>query len=220
MAALKGKAYQLIKDRIIDGTYPPMAFLDESEIAEEIGSSRTPVREALLALEKDEYVQIWPKRGIVVSPFTMEDAMALFDARELVEPWIVTNYAASIPREEIEKAREIVVKETYDLQKKSKNFFPGLAMDHYPHTLFLKYCTNHFVYNFVKHIEELSARRPSVTNFSKPFMEYDDARRDEIIKIHLNMVDLLEEGDIPKLTQATLEHVRRARSDYLNYWFG
>lgn len=219
MADLKTTAYQLIKARIIDGTYAPLSFLDENAISGEIGSSRTPVREALLALEKDQYVQIWPKRGIVVAPFTMEDALAIFDVRELLEPWIVENYASAIPKEEIAKARETIVRETCALQKISQTRLPGMAMDHCPHTLFLKYCGNRYVYDFVKHIEELSARKPSVLNFSKPPMEYTDQRRDKIIAYHTHMIDLLEADKIGELADYVRDHVRMARLEYQQYWF-
>lgn len=218
MADLKTTAYQLIKARIIDGTYAPLSFLDENAISGEIGSSRTPVREALLALEKDQYVQIWPKRGIVVAPFTMEDALAIFDVRELLEPWIVENYASAIPKEEIAKARESIVRETCSLQKVSQTCLPGMAMDHCPHTLFLKYCGNRYVYDFVKHIEELSARKPSVVNFLKPPMPYTDDRRDMVIDTHTKMIDLLEQGEIKQLTDYVRDHVKVARAEYLQYW--
>ena len=52
----KEQAYDLIKERIIDSTYPSQSFIDEKLIAEELQTSRTPVREAFIALSQDGYL--------------------------------------------------------------------------------------------------------------------------------------------------------------------
>ena len=51
-------AYAGIKQRIVSGAIPPNALIDEQEIAEQLGVSRTPVREALLRLEAERLVEI------------------------------------------------------------------------------------------------------------------------------------------------------------------
>lgn len=49
MSSLKDKAYEIIKKRIMDATYPAQTFIDEKALAQELNTSRTPVREALIA---------------------------------------------------------------------------------------------------------------------------------------------------------------------------
>jgi DNA-binding GntR family transcriptional regulator len=61
------RAYTELKEGIIFGRYKPGAVLNEREICEALGISRTPYREALIKLEGDDLVVIKPKVGVVVS---------------------------------------------------------------------------------------------------------------------------------------------------------
>ena len=60
--SLKNKAYNLIKTKIVNCEYPPNSFLNETLLMDEIGSSRTPIREALSKLEQENLVRILPKK--------------------------------------------------------------------------------------------------------------------------------------------------------------
>ena len=60
---LKEKAYDLIKEKIIKCELMPGSDLSEADIAEELGISRTPVREAILRLNQEKFVTIYPQIG-------------------------------------------------------------------------------------------------------------------------------------------------------------
>lgn len=68
-------------------------FLTEAEVAEVTGASRTPVREALLRLEAEGFLQIVPKKGAFVPPVTDAEVEAVMQARGLVEDWCVRRAA-------------------------------------------------------------------------------------------------------------------------------
>ena len=61
------------------------AFINEQDVAAEIGVSRTPVREALLILASEGLVQLQPRRGALVSPLTPREMSELMDLRALIE---------------------------------------------------------------------------------------------------------------------------------------
>jgi len=98
---LKNKAYQLIREKIVNCDYEPGAILSESQLMGEVGSSRTPIREALNRLEQEDLVRIYPKRGILVSEVTTGIVNSVYEIRNLIEPYIVEHYAALIPKEQI-----------------------------------------------------------------------------------------------------------------------
>ena len=81
MAKSAGKAYDAIRARILDGNFPPKSHLREKDLAEVIGVSRTPVREALRKLAADGYVQFIPNRGAFVAEWTETSLSALIDVR-------------------------------------------------------------------------------------------------------------------------------------------
>jgi DNA-binding GntR family transcriptional regulator len=79
------RAYHFAKWAILSAVYPGGEVITEGRLAREIGVSRTPVREALLRLEVEGLVRLFPKKGAVVSTFSIHDVEDVLEARVLVE---------------------------------------------------------------------------------------------------------------------------------------
>ena len=67
---LKNHAYQIIKERLINCIYEPGSFINESQLATDLGLSRTPVREAINRLESEGLVKVMPKKGFSCQIFS------------------------------------------------------------------------------------------------------------------------------------------------------
>ena len=93
-ASAQEVAYEWLKRHISGLPRTDSVFLSESEIAAAANTSRTPVREALLRLETEGFVQIIPKRGIFVPAISDADVNAAMEARQLLEDWCVRQSAA------------------------------------------------------------------------------------------------------------------------------
>ncbi|MDH6115375.1 DNA-binding GntR family transcriptional regulator [Kitasatospora sp. MAP12-15] len=78
-------AYAHLRDLLLSGAYPGGELLSEGTVAAELGISRTPVREAFLRLEAQGFLRLYPKRGAMVTPVTPGEAMAVLQARLLME---------------------------------------------------------------------------------------------------------------------------------------
>lgn len=74
-----------IRARIIDGRYRPGDRIRERDLADELGVSRIPVREAFRTLETEGFVTLVPRSGIVVRQLSEKDVAELFDVREALE---------------------------------------------------------------------------------------------------------------------------------------
>jgi DNA-binding GntR family transcriptional regulator len=85
MTTATSRAYDHVKQAILDRAYPGGTLLSEGEIANEVGVSRTPVREALLRLEAEGLVRLYPKRGALVLPVSPQEITDVMETRELVE---------------------------------------------------------------------------------------------------------------------------------------
>ncbi len=81
----KGRVYQEIKERIINGVYGGGRQLRQEELAEEFGVSRIPVREVLIQLDGEGLVEMHPYKGAVVSPLSSDEAKELFEIRYILE---------------------------------------------------------------------------------------------------------------------------------------
>src|SRR4051794_5336540 len=74
----RDKAAQILRDRILTGVLPAGSRIDFDGICEEFGTSRTPVREALLQLSYEGLVDVAPRSGIIVIGTTPEDTLHSF----------------------------------------------------------------------------------------------------------------------------------------------
>ncbi|MET8206209.1 GntR family transcriptional regulator [Streptomyces sp. NPDC005373] len=79
------RAYSMTKELVLSGEFPGGHFLTEGVIAERLGMSRTPVREAFIRLRTEGLLQLMPRRGAVVVPVQRGEAEDVLDAREAVE---------------------------------------------------------------------------------------------------------------------------------------
>ena len=75
-----------LREAILSGEFGPGQRLRTASLAKRFGSSRTPVREALVQLEGEGLVDIEPRRGALVRPFASADLIDLYEVRVLLEP--------------------------------------------------------------------------------------------------------------------------------------
>ena len=82
---LKDTVYLQLRDDIISGALPTGAVLREAELAARFGVSKTPLRDALVRLQKDGFVDIPPYRSAVVTGYSESDLREIYELRELLE---------------------------------------------------------------------------------------------------------------------------------------
>jgi DNA-binding GntR family transcriptional regulator len=85
MTKLSDRLREQIEERIATGKLVPGQHLDETELANEFGASRTPIREALIQLASNGLVQIRPRRGAIVSTITPQEMVEMFEVMAELE---------------------------------------------------------------------------------------------------------------------------------------
>jgi DNA-binding GntR family transcriptional regulator len=88
-------AYRWLRDAISALPWDEEAFLSENAVAEASGTSRTPVREALLRLEASGLIRRVPHKGAYVPALSARDIETMMEARQLIEEWAVRKVTAS-----------------------------------------------------------------------------------------------------------------------------
>ncbi|AZV92675.1 hypothetical protein CBF45_02170 [Bordetella sp. J329] len=81
----KEQVYLYVRDLIMRGEVPGGAFIEEEQITEATGVSRTPVREAFLRLEAERFLDLIPRRGAQVRQITAQELMNVYEARRVIE---------------------------------------------------------------------------------------------------------------------------------------
>ncbi|MBX3142802.1 MAG: GntR family transcriptional regulator [Trueperaceae bacterium] len=94
---------EVLTDRIIRGQYAPNSFLREIEIADELGVSRSPLREALRVLSEQGLVEIKAGRGASVTPMTVRAASEFYDIRAQLESYCTQLSVEACTDEQIER---------------------------------------------------------------------------------------------------------------------
>jgi DNA-binding GntR family transcriptional regulator len=84
-ALIREDVYSRLRQEIISCALPPGAEVREGELADRFRVSTSPIRDALLRLEADGLVVVFPRKGYRVAPISLRDASDLFDLRAVVE---------------------------------------------------------------------------------------------------------------------------------------
>lgn len=94
-------AYEVLKQAIISGEIPAGERIVETDYAERLHISRTPLREALRKLERDGLVEYVLRRGVVVRAFTVEDVEEIYTIRNSLEMLTLPRIIANVTDEHI-----------------------------------------------------------------------------------------------------------------------
>jgi DNA-binding GntR family transcriptional regulator len=102
LASLEYLAYERIKEAIITLAIPPRAPIVETQVAEQLGISKTPLRAALLQLERERLVVAIPYKGSRAAPITLKQITDLYQLREAIEVYAVREAVRSFTEADLE----------------------------------------------------------------------------------------------------------------------
>ena len=86
-SSLGEQAYMTLRQMIVRLDFAPGDVLKEDDLREQLGLGRTPIREALLRLQREHFVTVIPRRGMFVSGIEVEELSLLFETRSVLEPY-------------------------------------------------------------------------------------------------------------------------------------
>lgn len=115
--SLRGRVFHRIREDILSGKYKENDELKEMTIGEELGVSRTPVREAFRQLELEGLIQIIPNKGAYVTGITKKDVKDIYMIRSLLEGLCAAWATENISEELMEELEENVYLADFHVQK-------------------------------------------------------------------------------------------------------
>jgi DNA-binding GntR family transcriptional regulator len=192
----RAQAYQALREAIVTGELPPGTRLSENELAETLGVSRTPVREALLRLREEQLVEAIPQLGTFVTPISVsavEDAQFL---REAVECAAVRLTADRAGRDGVERLRDVLGRQ--ERARDAQDFDGWFALDEDFHRLLCDLSGRSIAWSVGR---RANGHLDRVRRLSLPVPSY----LAEMVEEHRRVVDAVEVGD-PDLAEAALRH--------------
>ena len=199
-------AYETLKHAIITGELPAGARIVETEYAERMHISRTPLREALRKLERDGLVEYMLRRGVVVRAFTISDVEEIYTIRNCLEmltlPAIIQNATA----EDIRHLRSLLdemdpLNENNDIASLS----PRARAFH-------SYLTG--ISGQKRIIRAIEGQDEYITRFSALSIAKED-RRAAAHQEHHRLVDYVEARDLEKFEKLMHKHIERSKETCL-----
>ena len=137
-SSLSAKVFHSIREDILNGKYQANEELKEKNIGEELGVSRTPVREALRQLELEGLVHIIPNKGAFVENVTLKDIKDIYEIRTLLEGLCARWAAENLTKEQLEELEETVFLSDFHYSK--ENWDQILVLDNRFHEIVYEAC--------------------------------------------------------------------------------
>jgi len=199
-------AYEVLKKAIITGEIPAGERIVETDYADRLHISRTPLREALRKLERDGLVEYVMRRGVVVRAFTIEDVREIYTIRNALEmltlPAIIENATA----EDIQSLRDKLAEMDKLQEKDDVEGLSPLARDF--HWQLTSICKQKRILRVIEGQDEYIRR------FSAMSIRQEERRTAAHEEHHL-LVDYVEARDLAKFTELTRRHIERSMENCL-----
>ncbi len=178
------RAYRTVLDDILTGAYVGGTMLSESTIAASVGVSRTPVRAALIRLQDEGWLTIYPKRGALVREVSAQSVADLAQSKVLLESGAVRSACPTLRRRTAVALREQLPAQRERLEARDLPAFVELSIDF--HRSFVTAARN----AVLTELYDRLADRQRFLLFSYGQRLFD--RSDEILAEHSAMLDALE----------------------------
>ena len=195
---LREIVYEELKRQILVGEIAPGTRMMEVDLADDMGVSRTPVREAIRKLEKEGLVTIEPRRGAYASDISIKDMLDVLEVRQNLEGMAAALAARKVTEEE--KRDFIKANEAYNAAVKSGNTEEIIKCDEYFHQLIVNYSDNKTLTQLLSQVQELALRFR--------YIYYDDFSRYEKMPMeHIEIEETILSGDTERARIVAEEHV-------------
>lgn len=197
-------AYDTIKDSIINNDIKPGDCLSENSIAQILGMSRTPIREAIKVLASEGLVEIHNGIGIFVKHVTAKEIHELFEVRAALEctalssslKYITDDEISNIEKEWLELMRKVDEGEKIDLDIITE-------YDNRMHSLIIDKCDNEYLKEIMNGI------RLKITRFQRMSARALGNEK-ETINQHLEILNYMKKKDKEKLLKVLRVHIEKA----------
>ncbi len=171
-------------------------------IAQELGLSRTPVREALLRLSSEGLVTFLPRKGFIVTSYTKEEIEEVFELRIILESSVIRKVASKIRPGDFEKLRECI-----EIQHKAataNDYYGFMLSDRAFHKTFFELAGNFKLMEIMDNFQDIC--HMIGVCYLKVAGLYEKAILD-----HEGILKSVETGDADKAEAAIVNHINRVK---------
>lgn len=198
--------YESLRDAIVNQVLKPGERLMEMDLADEMGVSRTPVREAIRKLELEGYVVMIPRKGAYVAGLSIKDINEVFEIRGALESLAAGLAAQRATEKEIEEMELNLAMESSHFE--SSDLLKTIEVDTKFHELIFNASRNSRLLIMVKELRE-QVQRFRTTTLAVP------GRMKFALDEHREIVEAIANRDVEAAQRAAREHIESAEAALL-----
>lgn len=203
--SLRELALEYLRNRIVDGTFQMGQVLSERKISEELGVSKSPVREALAQLRDEGLVDIEPQKGARVFTLSEDEVIQICDFRQAIES---ASFELALQRDPTRLAKDmdrVVQKMAAKKAVDDKDAY--IALDNEFHHLIFEHAGNDYLTaSYTRYVGKISALRKLLSQLP----QHTDLSFDE----HRAIAEAVRKGDLIEIKALLAEHIDRTRKAY------
>ncbi len=206
--SLSEAVYKIIKERLLSQELEPGTKLREEDLADQLGVSRTPVREAINKLEREGLVEIIPRYGTFVANISSKDVEEIYQIREALE-FLAMRLA--LPRFSKDKLFELArIHKECEASLEKGNFDPFIGIDTTFHDFLVKLSKNKRLIRLMSNLNN-QIRLGRLESFSVP------GRAKKALNEHQKIIEAMLEGNAEEVEGLLRQHSRNAKDNILHF---
>jgi len=206
--SLRGRVYHKIRDDILSGVYKDNEELREVAIGEELGVSRTPVREAFRQLELEGLINIIPNKGAYVTGITVKDVQDIYMMRSKLEGLAARWATENITTEQLDEMEENIYLSEFHTAKGHSEQLANL--DNRFHEILYEACNSKMLEHQLRDFHDyvLRVRKRTLS---------ENKRSEASTKEHKEILEAIKAGDADAAELAANRHIVNAYNNMVNY---
>lgn len=208
---LREVVFETIRNAIISGSLKPGERLMEVQMAERLGVSRTPIREAIRKLELEGLVIMLPRKGAFVADLSVKDLTEVLEIRAALEGLAAGLAVARIDEKEIEELEEISMK--FHKAVEGNNLEELVYWDIQFHEAIFRASGNERLIQLNNNLRE------QVQRFREMYLK-EANRPKETLKEHYDLVEAISSRDISKAEKLARKHIETTENAILKMMEG
>src|SRR5690625_165645 len=209
-ATLADQAYEYLKEAIVYGKLKDGEQLPEEKIAEELGISRTPLRDALGRLAVEGLVVLERGRPAQVSSFTKERSLEYLELRGLLEVYNLEKIISKVDETFIEQLKGNVAAQLEAI--KQNNYPQFMDLDREFHLLLAAKNDNQELKNIIHRMNTGTNRAFLILSKTVP------ESAEEAYEEHIEIIEALENKDVALARSKMIVHMNNVEKRFLNYY--
>ena len=205
---LREIVFEKLRDMIVNGDLKPGERLMEIKLAEMLGVSRTPIREAIRKLELEGLVVMLPRKGAYVADISKKEIMDVLEIRAALDKLATGLAAQRMTKSEKEQLKKVL--SSFEKNFKSGNIEGMINDDIKLHDLIYLGAKNEKLQHIINNLRE------QITRFRIIYLKEIYRKNENLLKEHKEIVEAIISGDVEKAQRIAEEHIKNQEIELIN----